>query len=217
MSPSTAAELTYQYSNPPLEARFEILGGHYNGEVTRGNLFLQTDIPNAPVIRWKGAKARKLYTLLMMDLDGNCLGSHPDEVPVGENAPLRHWVVGNIPGEVLTGAGYKESSSTDTQDKVKVLMPYRAPHIRVVSDRYGLYLFEQKDYIEFAELPETTRKNFDYKGFLTEYALGEVKAANHFVAIYVSESPFSGKPFQGLDVAGTWHTTLGKGKLPPSE
>jgi len=43
---------------------------------------LQTDIPNAPVVKWRAAEAGKLYTLMMLDLDGNANGSWPDPVPI---------------------------------------------------------------------------------------------------------------------------------------
>lgn len=213
-----ANELKYEFSQPPLEARFEIPGAHYSGEVNRGNLFLQTDIPAAPLVRWKKAKNGKLYTLMMLDLDGNAQGSYPDAVPPGEITPLRHWLVGNIPGKLLAGSGYQEQADNPMQDTgISVLMAYRAPHIRLVSDRYGLYLFEQKKKIDFAQLPESNRMNFDYASFLNDYALGSVKASNYFVAIYISESPFSGKAFHGMDVSALWHKSMGKGKLVPSQ
>ncbi|MBY0548436.1 MAG: PEBP-like protein [Candidatus Obscuribacterales bacterium] len=179
---------------------------------------MQTDIPDAPLVRWEPAQSGKLYTLMMLDLDGDALGSYPDPVPVGSLAPLRHWIVGNIPGKLLAGSGYEEKNGVAEQNSsIAILMPYRAPHIRMVSDRYGLYLFEQKKAIDFAELPADNRKNFDYQAFLKQYDLGKVKAANHFVSIYISESPFSGKPFHGMDVSQHWHQTLGEGKLAPSE
>ena len=84
LSPAAAAELTYGCSKPPLEVTFAVDNQHYSGAVTCGNLFLQTDIPTAPLVKWRGAKPGKLYTLLMLDYDGNANGSAPDAVPVGE-------------------------------------------------------------------------------------------------------------------------------------
>jgi hypothetical protein len=207
-------ELNYSSSHPPLEVTFAVEGGHYSGSVTGGNLFLQSDISTAPVVRWPGASAKKLYTLVMLDFDGNADGAWPDPVSSGENAPVRHWIVGNIPGVLLAGKGYLESGSDPGINTVRALQPYRAPHIPVVSDRYGLYLFEQAKAIEFAELAGPIT-NFDYKTFLETYKLGDPKASNFFVAVYTSESPFSGKAFHGNDVSEVWHKDYGKGKLTP--
>jgi phosphatidylethanolamine-binding protein (PEBP) family uncharacterized protein len=205
---SSAKDLIYERTDPPLEVTFAVAGGHYSGVVTGGNLFLQSDIAEAPVVRWKDAAAGKFYTLLMLDFDGNANGSWPDPVASGENSPVRHWIVGNIPGESLRGAGYVESAN----GKPSVLQPYRAPHIPMVSDRYGLYLFEQAKAIDFAAVTGPIT-NFDSTKFIQTNQLAAPVASNFFVAIYTSESPFSGKAFQGNDVSQTWHKNLGKGQL----
>jgi hypothetical protein len=212
----SAKELNYDCSAPPLEVTFAILGGHYNGAVNCGNLFLQSDIPAAPLVRWKPASARKFYTLMMLDFDGNANGSWPDPVPPGQNAPVRHWIVGNISGDLLRRGGYLESKSPATAKTVSIVQPYRSPHIPIVSDRYGVYLFQQEREIHFAALPEAIT-NFDHVAFLEKYHLGAPKASNFFVAIFTSESPFSGKAFQGNDVSRVWHQGYGKGKLPPAQ
>jgi len=199
-----------------LEVTFAVKDRRYTGAVSCGNLFLQSDIPTAPVVRWKGADATKFYTLMMLDLDGNANGSWPDPVAAGGNAPVRHWIAGNIPGDLLRAAGYVESGSDSGIKAMRVLQPYRAPHIPVVSDRYGIYLFEQTKRIDFAALSGPIT-NFDYSTFLDTYQLGDPKASNFFVAIYTSESPFSGKPFHGNDISGGWHQGYGKGKLAPSQ
>ena len=67
----TAKELAYECTDPPLEVTFTVAGGHYSGVVTGGNLFLQPDISDAPIVRWKKASAGKFYTLIMLDFDGN--------------------------------------------------------------------------------------------------------------------------------------------------
>jgi phosphatidylethanolamine-binding protein (PEBP) family uncharacterized protein len=211
-----AGELKYSCSEPRLEVTYAIVGGHYNGMVNCGNLFLQPDIPTAPVVRWKQADPTKLYALMMLDFDGNANGSWPDPVPSGNNSPVRHWIVGNIPGALLSTSGYAESASDSENKAVSVLQPYRAPHIPMVSDRYGIYLFEQTKRLDFAELSGSIT-NFDEANFRDTYHLGAPKASNFFVAICVSESPFSGKPFQGNDVSATWHHDYGKGKLTPSD
>ena len=178
-----------------MEVTFAVKDRHYTGAVSCGNLFLQSDIPTAPVVRWKGADTTRFYTLMMLDLDGNANGSWPDPVSPGENAPVRHWIAGNIPGDLLRGTGYVESGSDSGIKKMRVLQPYRAPHIPVVSDRYGIYLFEQTKRIDFAALSGPIT-NFDYSTFLDTYQLGDPKASNFFVAIYTSESPFLTLPWE---------------------
>jgi phosphatidylethanolamine-binding protein (PEBP) family uncharacterized protein len=211
-----AGELKYSCSKPPLEVTYTIEGGHYNGMVNCGNLFLQPDIPTAPVVRWKDADRTKLYTLMMLDFDGNANGPWPDPVPSGNNSPVRHWIVGNIPGILLRTSGYAESARDSENEAVSVLQAYRAPHIPMVSDRYGIYLFEQTKRLDFAALSGPIT-NFDDTQFRNTYHLGAPSASNFFVAVYVSESPFSGKRFQGNDVSKTWHRDDGKGKLTPSD
>jgi urea transport system substrate-binding protein len=233
IEPETFSDLSYVSSAAPLEVTFKIAGGHYNGAVTGGNLFLQTDIPEAPLVRFSQAKPGKLYTLMMLDFDGDALGSWPDKVPPGKNSPVRHWIVGNIPGELLSGRGYSEDqqappTAAELADQpgaatgaaggsvsptgVTVLQAYRYPHIPIVSDRYGVYLFAQEKRIQFDSLPDPIT-NFDYRDFLSRYHLLDPIASNWFVAVYTSEQPFSGKVFHGNDVSATWHQDLEKGDL----
>jgi Phosphatidylethanolamine-binding protein len=212
---AAANELNYECSVPPLEVTFAIVGGHYSGAVNCGNLFLQSDIPTAPVVRWKRAKVGKLYTLMMLDFDGNARGSWPDEVPPGDNSPVRHWIVANLSGDLLRGRGYRESESAPGSKILRVLQPYRAPHIPMVSDRYGVYLFEQEREIRLVALPDSIT-NFANAAFLEQNRLAKSVASNFFVVIYTSDSPFSGKAFHGNDVSGIWHQGYGKGKLAPA-
>jgi branched-chain amino acid transport system substrate-binding protein/urea transport system substrate-binding protein len=229
IAPETFGDLSYVSSMPPLEVTFKIAGGHYSGAVTGGNLFLQTDISQAPRVRFSQAKSGKLYTLMMLDFDGDAVGSWPDKDAPGKNSPIRHWIVGNIPGELLRDPGYSEPQETTqaagasaglvgadgdsvSRAGIAILQSYRYPHIPVVSDRYGIYLFEQKKRIEF-DPPLEPITNFDYRAFLSSYHLVEPVASNWFVAIYTSESPFSGRPFRGNDVSATWHQDLGTGDL----
>ena len=213
---AAAKELDYVCSVPPLEVTFAVSGGHYNGAVACGNLFLQSDIPVAPLVRWNQANARKLYTLMMLDFDGNANGSWPDPVASGQNAPVRHWIVGNIPGELLRGSGYLESESPARFKTISIVQPYRYPHIPIVSDRYAVHVFQQDKDIHFDALPDSIT-NFDAAAFLEKYHLGTPKASNSFVAIFTSESPFSGKAFHGNDVSGIWHQGYGQGKLAPGQ
>lgn len=205
--------LIYEVSEPPLEITFAVEGRRYSGIVHPGCLLLQTDISNAPLVRWSLAEIGTFYTLFMVDYDGNATGSWPDAVPSGVNSPVRHWIVGNLPGELLRTTGYAEPPTEPAPaDQPTVLQPYRAPHIPMVSDRYAVYLFPQSGPLEFVEVT-CSITNFDHTAFLEKYGLTTPVAANYFVAVYTSESPFSGKPFHGNDVGATWHRDLGKGVL----
>ncbi|MBB3060913.1 YbhB/YbcL family Raf kinase inhibitor-like protein [Microbulbifer rhizosphaerae] len=205
--------LVFRCSLKPLEVTFEIVGRHYSGRVNCGNLFLAADIPDVPLVSFDSAEADKLYTLMMIDPDGDAHGSWPDSVPPGKNAPVRHWIVGNIPGRVLA-SGYREQNGETDAEGVQILEPYRYPHIPGVSDRYGLFVFEQPGRIAFESL-STSVVNFDYRAFINKYRLGQPVASNYFVAVYTSVSPFSGKLFHGNDVEGMWHRDLGEGELVP--
>jgi hypothetical protein len=209
----TAAPLAFRCSPEPLKVEFKVVGCHYSGRVSCGNLFLASDIPDAPVVSFGSAEPGKLYTLMMIDPDGDAHGSWPDPVRPGNNAPVRHWIVGNIPGSVLA-SGYKERDGKTAIEGVQILEPYRYPHIPGVSDRYGLFVFEQADRIAFRPLGDSII-NFDYSAFIERHRLGRPIASNFFVAIYTSVSPFSGKPFHGNAVADTWHQDLGEGALAP--
>lgn len=209
------ADLVYEASDPPLEVTFSVNGGRYSGAVHPGCLFLQPDISEPPIVRWKDAEVGRFYTLLMIDFDGNANGSWPDAVAPGRNSPVRHWIVGNISGDRLRTTGYIESHMAIEAQQPSILQAYRPPHIPVISDRYGVYLFSQFEPMEFAEVPSPIT-NFDHAAFLKKYQLSAPVATNWFVAVYASESPFSGKPFHGNNVANTWHEDLGLGALLPS-
>ena len=215
-TPCVAAgnQMDYGCSVPPLEVSFAIVGRHYSGAVNCGSLFLQSSIPTAPLVRWRQAKVTNLYTLMMLDFDGNAKGSWPDHVAPGDNSPVRHWIVTNIPGDLLRGAGYLETENTARSKAVDVLQPYRAPHIPVVSDRYGMFLFQQDNKIPFAAVPEPIT-NFAYVAFLKTHCLAKPVASTFFVVVYTSESPFSGKDFHGNGVSEIWHQGYGTGILAP--
>ena len=121
---------------------------------------------------------------------------------------------GTCPAIFCAAPAIAKSEGAAGPKTVSVLQSYRDPHIPVVSDRYGVYLFEQQKEIQFAPLPDSVT-SFDHAAFIEKYRLGSPKASNFFVAIYTSELPFSGKAFHGNDVSGSWHQGYGKGKLAP--
>ena len=126
--------------------------------------------------------------------------------------------VGNIPAAVLgpDGPGYIEDGNGSSNCGATVLEAYRYPHIPLVSDRYGLFLFQQPDgATTFQPLPSSIL-NFDVTGFIDQYGLKGPVATNFFVAVYVSVSPFTGTLYSGnADVPDVWHSGIGTGNLVP--
>ncbi|MTH96810.1 YbhB/YbcL family Raf kinase inhibitor-like protein [Roseibium sp. RKSG952] len=208
-----ANELTWVCTETPLHVEFPIIGRHYSGEIHCGTLLLQQDIAGAPEVTFENADPETHYTLMMIDPDANADGSWPDAVLPGTNAPVRHWIVGNISGRLLAD-GFTEDKASRLGETISVLEPFHHPNIFHVSDRYGLFVFAQPELIEFEPLGGTIR-NFDYRGFNAKYRLSAPKASNFFVGVYTSVSPFSGEPFHGIDVGHIWHKTLGEGHLVP--
>jgi hypothetical protein len=67
--------LAFRCSPEPLKVEFEVVGRHYSGRVRCGNLFLASDIPDVPVVSFESAEPGTLYTLMMIDPDGDAHGS----------------------------------------------------------------------------------------------------------------------------------------------
>ena len=148
-----------------------------------GNLFLQGDTPSPPVVTLPGIEDG-VYTLLMVDPDANMNGSWPLTREAGDHAPVRHWVVGNIPALTLAlGDALKPQNLTADGDE---LTPYKAPGPLGGSHRYGLFLFKQSGAIEFDALDNDSRTNWDYGAFIAKYELGEKLASNFFMVQYFS-------------------------------
>ena len=184
--------------------------------------------------RLKGqAKPGQLYTLMMLDFDGDALGSWPDKVPPGKNSPVRHWIVGNIPGELLSGRGLFGSSAS-AADRGRLgrsagrrkrgrrrFGSARWPNCRarpcILIFRLSLtaivstFFSKRNIYNQNAVSDPIT--NFDYRASSVRYHLCDPIASNWFVAVYTSEQPFSGKAFHGNDVSATWRQDLEKGDL----
>merc|ERR1712130_667501 len=161
--------LSFACTLSPLQVNYSHIK-YYNAEVACGNLFLESDIGGGidipPVVKYPSAKAGSLYTLVMMDPDADLPnnGSWPVMQTPGSHAPVRHWVVGNLDRTALRTGDF----STGT-----TVSPFKGPSPPYGSHRYGQFLFEQIQKFDFEDLSGQSIVQWDYKGFLGKYALGD--------------------------------------------
>ena len=156
--------------------------------MTCGNLLLQPDVQDQPVVILPDADPNTLYTLLMIDPDDEIPkninhGNWPG--PPGKVAPCRHWTVGNIPGQVLREGYTAATTGTEWVGQV-----YHGPGISYGTHRYGLFIFEQQGGLEkpikFSPL-DPNRCPWNYRTELIElYALGEPVASNYMIVLHYS-------------------------------
>jgi len=161
-------------SNPALNVIYDV--EYYSGVVACGNLFRESDIGGgknvAPIVQWPQAKADAIYAFVMTDPDADLDGSFPLATKPGSHAPVRHWVVGNIPGTVLLNDGDLTSGTT-------TVAPFIGPSPPAGSHRYGQFLFEQKGTIEYEIFANTSSHvNWDYFNWTKTYDLGDPIASN---------------------------------------
>lgn len=167
---------------------------YYNPSVMCGTIMLKPDIQSIPVFKWQEAAADSLYTMLMIDPDGNINGSWAADQqcpPPGDVAPVRHGTWGNIPGSILR-AGLKGETGAET-----VISPYGGPGITSGSHRYGWLVFKQPaaTKISFAPLNNSwaphARFNFEVAAFLELYKLGKPVASNYMLAFAADDGNYA--------------------------
>lgn len=162
---------------------------HYTSQANCGNLILESDLHiltvdggyTIPEITYKPGYYQNLYTFMMIDPDANDDCSWPDCGEPGDHAPVRHYLLGNIPGEYLSIGG----GSSVIEDNSELLTPFKAPTPGGGSHRYGLFLFLQpggRTPIEFAPLNNSVIIQWDYADFIDSYDLSEPIASNWFIA-----------------------------------
>jgi len=169
-------DLRFSCTNPPLRVNYSHIK-YYSGEVSCGNLFLESDIGGGinvpPIVTYAAAKSGSLYTFMMVDPDADLPnnGSWPDVTTPGSHATVRHWVVGNLDAAALHSGDF--SSGT-------VVSPFVGPSPPYGSHRYGQFLFEQFQKMEFSDLAGKPITNWDYKGFMGQYGLGDQLVASNW-------------------------------------
>lgn len=169
-------DLTFACTEPPLQVDYNHIK-YYSGKVSCGNLFLENDIGGGinvpPVIKYPAAKEGTLYTFVMMDPDADLPnnGSWPVVKTPGHHAPVRHWVVGNIDAKAL---------KTGDFSKANTVSPFVGPSPPYGSHRYGQFLFKQFQKFDFEDFTNKSIVQWDYKGFLGKYALGDKPVASNW-------------------------------------
>lgn len=126
-------------------------------------------LATAPTVTLGSAQAGKGYTLMMID---------PDAPSRAEPraAPIRHWVVIDIPGAGLAKGDISGGTVTS---------PYHQPGPPAGSGyhRYGQFVFEQPtpklaDFTPF----KGSIALWNYSSFIGQYKLGEKVASNYLLA-----------------------------------
>merc|ERR1712039_365885 len=127
----------------------------------------------APVVKYAHAEEGVLYTLAMIDPDADLAGngSWPDVQTPGSHAPVRHWVIGNLDAAALQSGDF----STGT-----TVSPFKGPSPPYGSHRYGQFLFRQKGREKFPDYAGKAITQWDYKGFLGTYGMGDKLVASNW-------------------------------------
>jgi phosphatidylethanolamine-binding protein (PEBP) family uncharacterized protein len=171
-------DLKFECTEPALLVNYSHIE-YYNGEVSCGNLFLESDIGGginvAPIVKFPDAKEGTYYTLVMMDPDADLPnnGSWPDVTTPGSHAPVRHWVVGNIDAAALKSGDFSSATTVES---------FLGPSPPFGSHRYGQFLFAQNQRQNFSVYASNaSRTQWDWKGWLGTYAMSEPVASNWHV------------------------------------
>jgi len=170
-------DLKFTCTDIPLQVKYAHIK-YYNGTVSCGNLFLESDVGGgvdiAPIVKLSECDNDSLYTLVMIDPDADLPnnGSWPDAAMAGSHAPVRHWVVGNIDAEALRTGSFSNTATT--------VETFKGPSPPWGSHRYGLFLFQQIQRFDFEVLAGQSRLQWDYKGFLSRYALADRLVASNW-------------------------------------
>lgn len=188
-------DLTFGCTDPALQVEYTHVK-YYNGKVSCGNLFLESDIGGgidiAPVVKYPSAKESTLYTMIMMDPDADLPnnGSWPDVKTPGSHAPVRHWVVGNLDASALRSGNFSSGTTVSA---------FKGPSPPYGSHRYGQFLFKQFKKFDFVDLSGQSLTQWDYKGFLGQYALGDEPVASNWHITQHADPRVAAKPVVKLE------------------
>eukprot|EP01116_Phalansterium_solitarium_P011080 TRINITY_DN26688_c0_g1_i1.p1 TRINITY_DN26688_c0_g1~~TRINITY_DN26688_c0_g1_i1.p1 ORF type:complete len:175 (-),score=39.42 TRINITY_DN26688_c0_g1_i1:323-847(-) len=153
----------FNCTNPPLSVSFP----DSVGKVLCGTVVPKPATQLAPFVSYPNAVGSAGYLLAMLDPDAP---SHQNPT----RAPIRHWLVGNIPGTDLAVGNVTTSSLT--------LTPYAGPQPSQGTGfhRYVLFVFQQPaPVVKYAPL-SSNRTNFDVDGFLDLYGIADKQISNFF-------------------------------------
>lgn len=144
-------------------------------QVKAGMAIAEDELVRPPCVRFGGASALALYTLLMLD------GDAPQPFVLHAGNSVRHLLVTNVPGQALIDGETGVEGGT-------ILSSYLPPRPPAGSGahRYRLVLFEQRDGLLPLELSLRTHESrYDWNAsrFASEYALAPV-GSNWFVCAH---------------------------------
>jgi len=136
--PGAHDPFNYTCTKTALQVEFDILGGHYNGEVFCGTLVNEENTNTPPIVTYPDAAPEAYYTYMFVDPDaGN--GFWPE---VCCESPILQHVVGNIKGSELV-------RGSDLGVNVTTLWAYNQPRVISGSHRYGFFLWKQPRKLSF--------------------------------------------------------------------
>lgn len=162
-------------TSPPLNVRYSDPLGEINcGHTPHESLSQTPQLARAPHIRYADADSNKSYVLMMIDPDA----------PSRDNptaAPIRHWLVVNIPGDALASGdvgGGPEGGPMEGQGTA--LSEYRQPHPPNGTGyhRYAQFLFEQPHVNIHDYSVNVSIAHFHYWEFISQYGLGQKIRSN---------------------------------------
>lgn len=134
------------------------------GFTTLGNKFTPLQVRNRPKVSWKEAKEDEFYTLIFTE--------------IAEKGERCHWLVGNIPGNLI-----------DKGDILTSFFP-SAPYKDKGEHRYVFLLFRQPgkaDYrgqVKISTFQMDGRDDFSTKVFADAFKLGVPIAGNFYLAAW---------------------------------
>jgi len=147
-------DLDFNCTSVPLNVTFgQPIGAIHCGTKLSG--CWTSPVQKQPVVQLPSAATNAQYLVMMVDPDAPT----PQDP---SHSPIRHWLVGNVPGSVLHSGGNISSAT--------VLEPFHGPHPPQGSDyhRYGQFVFQQPQLdIKFAA--PGSRTNWNYAAYLATY------------------------------------------------
>ena len=145
-------------TDPPLSVRFQEPLGQLGCGVPK--LFkTNASLGTAPHITYLGADSRKGYVLMMIDPDAP------------HHAPIRHWLVVNIPGAALltgdVGGGPADGPYAGQGEVLQQQYRRPGPPNGTGYHRYAQFLFAQPEAnVNYSSYTDTSRQDFHYFDFI---------------------------------------------------
>ena len=158
--------MDFNCTDPPLTVRFKAP----IGTIGCGEKMHKTAAPlaDAPSVAMAGADPTKGYVLMMIDPDAPSFSAPTF-------APIRHWLVVNIPGTALREGNIGSGLTLSAYHRP-------GPPPGTGFHRYGQFVFEQPSpVIKFRPVSKSIAR-WNYTAFIGEYKLGKKLQSNYLLA-----------------------------------